>query len=141
MTNNSIQMMGSKLVLKQLSENTTGPDSKFLWYGKVMGFTMGFTVVVTKWIKEKEKVWETVGETKMIIMKWYRMQLLVIPYLQSTKVTLSIAYTKPDNIFFKFVAFFLAPMYANWCLNNMLNGSKKDLENKTFKQAEGGVQV
>ena len=28
------------------------------------------------------------------------------------------------------IAFFLAPLYANWCLNNMLNDSKKMLEAK-----------
>ncbi|MEO6541637.1 MAG: hypothetical protein ABIN74_11615 [Ferruginibacter sp.] len=68
MTKSSKPMMGSKLELKQLSENATGLNSKFRWFGKMMWFTMDFTVVVTKWIKDKEKVWETIGPAKMIIM-------------------------------------------------------------------------
>ena len=128
MIKNSMPMMGSKLELKQLSENATGLNSKFRWYGKMMGFTMDFTVVVTKWIKDKEKVWETVGEAKMIILKWYQMHLVISPEGQITKAELSIAYTKPENIFFRFIAFFLAPLYANWCLKNMLNDSKKNIE-------------
>ena len=128
MMESSAMMMGSKLQLKQLSENATGPNSKFRWFGKMMGFKMDFTVVVTKWIKDKEKIWETVGEAKMIILKWYRMQLTISPAGQSTKAELSIAYTKPGNIFFRFIANILAPWYANWCLTNMLNDTKKSFE-------------
>ena len=128
MTKSSKPMMGSKLELKQLSENATGLNSKFHWYGKMTGFTMDFTVVVTKWVKDKEKIWETIGKAKMIIMGWYQMRLMISPEGGNTKAALSIAYTKPENIFFKFIAFFFAPLYANWCLNNMLNDSKKMLE-------------
>ena len=128
MTKSSKPMMGSKLDLKQLSENATGLNAKFRWFGKMMGFTMDFTVVVTKWIKDKEKVWETIGEAKMIIMGWYQMRLVISPEGANTKAELSIAYTKPKNIFLKFIASFLTPLYANWCLNNMLKDSKKMLE-------------
>jgi hypothetical protein len=128
MTKSSKPMMGSKLELKQLSQNATGFNSKFRWFGKMMWFTMDFTVVVTKWIKDKEKVWQTIGPAKMIIMDWYQMRLVITPVGGNTKAALSIAYTKPKNTFFKFIAFFLAPLYGNWCLNNMLNDSKKTLE-------------
>ena len=130
MTKSSMPMMGSKLELKQLSENTTGLNSKFRWTGKMMGFTMDFTVIVSKWIKDKEKVWETIGKAKMIILRWYQMRLVISSASggQNTNAEISIAYTKPKNIFFRFIAFFLAPLYANWCLNNMLQDSKKTLE-------------
>lgn len=128
MTKSSAPMMGSKLELKQHSENATGLNSKFRWFGKMMGFSMDFTVAVTKWIKEREKVWETIGEAKMIILRWYQMRLVIYPEGQDTKAELSIAYTKPKNIFFRCIAFFLAPLYANWCLNNMLQDSKRTLE-------------
>ena len=134
MTKSSKPMMGSKLELKQLSLNATGLNTKFRWFGKIMGFTMDFTVVVTKWIKDKERVWETIEPAKMIIMGWYQMRLMISPQGGNTKVTLSIAYTKPKNIFFKFIAFLFAPFYSNWCLNNMLKDSKEMLEvNQIFK--------
>jgi hypothetical protein len=128
MTKSSMSMMGSKLELKQLSENSTGLNSKFHCYGKMMGFKMDFTVVTTKWIKDKEKNWETTGVAKMIILAWYQMRLIISPKGQNTKAELSIVYTKPKNIFFRFIAFFLAPYYANWCLNNTLNDSKRFIE-------------
>ena len=106
MTKSSMPMMGSKLELKQLSENATGLNSKFRWTGKMMGFTMDFTVVVSKWIKDKENVWETIGKAKMIILGWYQMQLVILPERENTKAELSIAYTNPKNIFFKIISFF-----------------------------------
>ncbi len=134
MTKSSMPMMGSKLELKQLSENTTGLNSKFRWTGKMMGFTMDFTVVVSKWIKDKEKVWETIGKAKMIILGWYQMRLVILSERENTKAELSIAYTNPKNIFFKIIAFFLSPFYANWCLNNMLQDSTTFLEAASKKQ-------
>ena len=131
MTKSSMPMMGSRLELEQLTENASGLDSKYRWYGKLLGVTMDFTVVVTKWIKDKEKVWKTIGDAKMIILGWYQMHLVISPEGQNTKAELSIAYTKPKNIFFRILSFILAPWYANWCLKNMLNDSKKALETVT----------
>ena len=48
MTKSSMPIMGSKLEFKQLSKNATGLNSQFHWYGKMIGFTMDFKVVVTK---------------------------------------------------------------------------------------------
>ncbi|MCY7409372.1 MAG: hypothetical protein LH473_03805 [Chitinophagales bacterium] len=61
MTKSSMPMMAIKLELKQLSENASGLNSKFRWTGKMMGFTMDFTVVVSKWIKDKHKVLRVMG--------------------------------------------------------------------------------
>ena len=130
MMKSSLPMMGSKLELQQLSPNSTGANAKFRWFGKMIGFTMDFTVVVTKWIEGKEKEWETVGSARMIILAWYRMHLFLTPISESTNVELSIEYEKPKNMFFGFIAFFLAPIYAKWCLGNMLSDSKMALEGK-----------
>jgi hypothetical protein len=128
MTKSSRPMMGSKLELEQLSANSTGLNSKFWWHGKMMGFKMDFTVVATKWIEGKEKIWETVGKAEMIIMAWYQMHLVLSAEGQDTKAELSITYSKPKRIFFRCIAFFLAPLYANWCLQSMLEDSKQNLE-------------
>lgn len=130
MMESSSMMMGSKLHLEQLSQNATGLGSKYHWFGKMMGIKMDFTVVVTKWIAAKEKVWETAGEARMIILGWYRMRLMLSPEEGGTNTELSIDYTKPTNIFLKFIAWILAPTYARWCVNSMLSDSKKHLEVK-----------
>ena len=136
MTQSSMMMMGSKLNLEFLTENHTGLGSKYRWTGKIMGMAMDFTVEVTKWIPPKEKIWETIGDTKLIIYSWYRMHLLVLPVLNGCKAELSISYEKPKGFFNKILSFLFADWYCRWCLKNMLNDTKTVLEpninSKTF---------
>lgn len=57
---------------------------------------MDFTVEVTKWVQGKEKVWETIGDAKMIVLSWYRMYLILTPQENDTTQTeLGIFYAKP----------------------------------------------
>jgi hypothetical protein len=128
MTQSSAMMMGSKLHLQYLTENQKGLGSKYRWTGQMMGMNMDFTVEVTKWVKGVEKVWETIGEAKMIIYSWYRMNLLVSKQGNRSLVELSITYTKPKGWFARIISFLVAEWYCRWCLNNMLTDAKRVLE-------------
>lgn len=130
MTKSSAMMMGNKLNLEYLTTNHTGLGSKYRWTGKMMGRKMDFTVEVTKWIAGVEKVWETIGEAKMIIYSWYRMNLLVKQENANSEALLSITYEKPKRWLAKIISFLFADWYCNWCLKNMLNDAKKLLVNK-----------
>ena len=128
MTESSMMMMGSKLKLQQLSTNDTGVGASYRWYGKMMGMTMDFSETVTKWEQNILKEWETVGEAKIIIMSWYRMWFEISPTENGTLAKISISYLPPKEWYYKILSFFFATWYCNWCLNNMLNDTKKSLE-------------
>ncbi|HMV07474.1 MAG TPA: hypothetical protein PKL56_11785 [Cyclobacteriaceae bacterium] len=125
MTESSGMMMGSKLKLDFLTSNKTGIGSRYRWTGKMMGLVMDFTVEVTKWINGVEKVWETIGDTKLIIYSWYRMKLLLNETNGNTEAELSISYEKPKGFFNKMLCFLLADWYCRWCLKKMLGDAKK----------------
>lgn len=127
MSESSMMMMGSKLNLEQLSQNSTGVGAKYRWYGKMMGMTIDFSETVTKWQLPILKEWETVGEAKIIIMSWYQMWFEISPAKNGTNAKLSISYLPPKQWYYKILSFLFANMYCNWCLNNMLNDSKKSL--------------
>src|SRR5687768_413257 len=128
MTKSSGMMMGSKLHLQYLTENHTGLNSMYKWTGKMMGMNMDFTVRVTRWLKGIEKIWETVGEAKMIIYSWYRMHLIISEYHDHTLAKLSISYEKPNGWLAKVISFLFADMYCRWCLKSMLEDAKRMLE-------------
>ena len=130
MSKNSMMMMGSKLKLEQLSPNLTGIGAKYRWYGKMMGMTMDFSEGVTKWQPPILKEWETFGDAKMIIMSWYRMWFEIAHAENGIMAKLSITYASPKQWYFKILSFFFARCYCKWCLNNMLNDTKKNLEKK-----------
>lgn len=128
MSESSMMMMGSKLKLEQLSANPTGVRAKYRWYGKMMGMTIDFKETVTKWQPAILKEWETVGDAKIIIMSWYRMRFEISPTDNGTIAKLSISFLPPNEWYYKILSFLFARWYCNWCLNNMLNDTKKNLE-------------
>ena len=131
MSQSSMMMMGSKLTLEQLEGPSKGVGATFHWTGKVMGMPIDITETVTKWIENKEKVWETIGSPKIIILGWYRMSLKTEPAKEGTLASLQIEYTQPNGWFYKILSFFFAGWYSRWCLNNMLNDTKKEFEKRT----------
>jgi hypothetical protein len=134
MTESSMMMMGSKLHLEFLTANRTGLGSKYRWTGKMMGIPMDFTVVVTKWEKGKEKVWETIGETKLIIYSSYRMKLYIERKHEKTEATLSIGYERPRDLVGKILSYLFADFYCWWCLKKMLNDAKMSLDAKAKQE-------
>jgi hypothetical protein len=128
MKQSSMAMMGNKLKVEFLSENKTGPGTRYRWIGKMMGLDMDFTVIVTKWIEGKEKSWETIGEAKMLIYSWYRMHLLVTQRYDGSEAELSITYERPKGWFARIISWFFADLYCNWCLKSMLTDCKKMVE-------------
>jgi len=140
MTKSSVMMMGSKLHLEYLTANHTGPGSKYRWTGTIMGIKMDFTVEVTKWIEGVEKVWETIGEARMIIYSWYRMHLLLTKKENTTVAELSITYEKPKGWFLKILSFLFADWYCNWCLKNMLEDTRS-FPGRIFSQSPFGQSL
>ena len=134
MTKSSAMMMGSKLHVQFLTQHHTGLGSRYRWTGKLLGIKMDFTVEVTKWIEEKEKIWETIGDAKLIILSWYRMHLEVHPTSPETQAQLSITYERPNSFFNKILSFLFADLYCKWCLKKMLNDAKKVLNQITRAQ-------
>jgi hypothetical protein len=125
MTNSSAMLMGSKLELTYLTSQHSGQGSTYRWTGKMMGIPMDFTVVVTKWVKDKEKIWQTVGDSKLIIYSWYRMMLKIEPVSNGTRVTLSIGYRRPQSLILKIISFLFADLYCIWCLKKMLGDAAR----------------
>ena len=128
MTESSAMMMGSKLNLQYLTANHTGPGTRYRWTGTMTGMKMDFTVEVTKWIEGIEKIWETIGDAKMIIYSWFSMHLLLTTKDDKTKVSLSITYKKPKGWLLNILSFLFANWYCNWCLKNMLKDTKRQLD-------------
>lgn len=128
MSESSMMMMGSKLKLEQLSTNPTGVGASYRWHGKMMGMDIDFNEAVTKWQPPLLKQWETIGAAKIIIISWYRMWFEISLNANDTVAKISISYVPPKEWHYKILSFLFANWYCNWCLNNMLNDTKRNLE-------------
>lgn len=135
----SMAMMGSRLKVEVLSRVPTGLGATYRYSGKMMGLTLDFSESVTKYVPNREKVWHTIGEPRLLIMSSYEMHLAVEPLgPSSSRLRVSIAYELPRPWFWRVVGILLAGSYGRWCLRRMCQDAKCALEAKSRATAWGG---
>ena len=125
----SMAMMGSKLRLEVLSEQPTGLGATCRYSGRIMGLALDFSESVTKYVPNREKVWHTIAEPRLLIMSSYEMRLAVEPHPPaSSRLTISITYELPRSWFWRFAGILLAGWYGHWCLRRIGQDAKRALE-------------
>jgi polyketide cyclase/dehydrase/lipid transport protein len=125
----SMPMMGSKLKLEIVTSEPTGLGAVYRYSGRMMGLTIDFSEVVTKYVAGREKVWRTIGKPELLIIAGYEMRVLVEPVSPtSSRLTISIDYELPRAGIWRALGWALAGAYSRWCLTSMVDGSKLDLE-------------
>jgi len=120
------------LKLDIVTPNFTGVGATYRYSGRMMGLTLDFSETVTRYTPGREKVWHTIGEPKLLIIASYEMGVVVDPLTETeTALTIVIRYDLPRSGPWRLIGRMLAPVYARWCLDNMTQGTKSDLESRT----------
>lgn len=124
----SMPMMGSKLKLEILSPQITGTGATYRYSGSVLGLPIDFSETVTAYRQGRAKVWHTIGRPRLLIIDSYEMRIEVEPIDTTTsKLTISFDYELPGAGFWRWAGQLLAPVYARWCLDSMIEGTVKDV--------------
>lgn len=124
----SMPMMGSKLALEIVTSEPTGVGATYRYAGRALGLTIDFSETVTRYVTAHDKVWRTIGEPRLLIIDSYEMRVLVEPM---AGLTISIDYALPHRCPWSLLGQWLAASYARWCLDSMIEGTKRDLERGT----------
>ncbi len=125
----SMPMVGSKLTLEIETAKPTGIGATYRYTGQMLGLVLDFSETVTTYTAGREKIWRTIGNPKLIIMRGYEMRALVEPVTPATSnLTISIDYELPVSGFWRAAGWLLADVYSRWCLTGMVSGTKRDLE-------------
>ncbi len=125
----SMPMMGSKLALEVVTSEQSGVGATYRYTGRVMGLAIDFAETVTAYVPGREKIWHTIGAPRILNIDSYEMRVLVEPVseMRST-LAISIDYTLPSRLPWRLFGKWLAATYARWCLDSMIEGTKRDLE-------------
>lgn len=107
MSESSMMIIGSKLIMEQLSPNQTGVAAKYRWRGKMMEMTIDLIETVTKCQPNKLNEWETDRGAKISSISWYRMWFEISPDQNGTIAKLSISYLQLKIDFIKHALSFL----------------------------------
>jgi hypothetical protein len=115
---------------RHMSESrSTGVGATYRYYGRMMGLVIDFSEMVTKYVAGREKIWRTIGQPRLLIIRHYEMRVLVEPVSPTeTRLTIGIDYELPRSGVWRAIGWALAGTYSRWCLTSMVRGTKLDLE-------------
>ncbi len=120
MSKSSWMMGGGRMEVSTDSNRGQKVGSHILLSGSAFGISINLDEVVTQHQKPNLKVWETVGEPKLMVVGQYQMKIEIHPQGDKSHLTVSIDYRLPNkNVW---LGRLFGMMYAKWCVRQMING-------------------
>jgi hypothetical protein len=123
MGESSMMMMGSTMqtVLDEGRGQRVG--SHIRMSGKTLGLELFLDEVVLQREPPRYKLWETVGTPRLLVIGGYRMGFDVASLPQGAALRVFIGYNLPSSPGLRLFGRVLGPVYAKWCVRQMLDGA------------------
>jgi hypothetical protein len=83
--------------------------------GRVLGMNLALDEVVTERTPPRRKVWETVGEPRLLVIGAYRMEFEITPEDGASRLVVFIDYRLPSRGWARGLGLLLGRAYAAWC--------------------------
>lgn len=122
-------MMGSRLAVQVVTREPTGVGAVYRYVGNILGLRIDFEERVTKYQPPNLKEWETIGEPRLLVLSRYVMTFTVTNVAERvSQLTISLTYDIPRALPWRWLGRALAPLYARWCVDAILKGTRESLE-------------
>ena len=92
--------------------------------GTVLGLHLGVEEAVTRRDPPYEKVWETIGEPRLLVIGGYRMGFAISALETGSRLVVSIDYRLPQRGVPRALGWLLGRAYAAWCTRRMANDAR-----------------
>ena len=126
--NESSWMMGGGRMSVELDElKGQAVGSHIRLSGRVFGASLYLDEVVTRRDPPTNKVWETVGAPRLLVIGAYSMGVQITPERGGTRLRVFIDYRLPDGPVTYWLGWLFGGLYARWCVDQMLSGVVKQL--------------
>lgn len=89
--------------------------------GKGFGFAIAVEEVVEERTPPLRKVWATIGTPRLVVIRDYRMGFAIAEAVKGCQLRVWIDYALPRSGMRHWLGRLLAPMFARWCVENMLH--------------------
>ena len=122
MSESSLMMGGGRMDISLDNGRGREVGSHIRLSGKVFGFTLFLDEVVTRREPPRIKVWETVGDLRLLVIGHYRMSIEVEPQEGNSSLLVSIDYDLPFTNAWPGRLF--GGIYAKWCVGQMVKGTR-----------------
>lgn len=122
MSESSWMMGGSQMSTRIDEGKGQAVGSHIVMSGRVLGLLLELDEVVTVHRPPTEKVWETVGKPRLLVVGPYRMRVTVRSTTNGSHLTVAIDYGLPDDAVAYWLGRLFGGIYAKWCVRQMLEG-------------------
>lgn len=121
--NKSSWMMGGGKMEIQIDEGEGQKiGSHIKMSGKVFGVSLFLDEVIIERTPPSQKVWETVGKPKLLVIGPYRLGFEISPTDKGSSLRVFIDYDLPQSLSSKWLGFLFGGIYAKWCVRQMTQG-------------------
>jgi hypothetical protein len=126
MTRRSWMMGGGRMEITTDDGRFQRLGSRLRLAGGAFGLRLFLEEEITDYRPPRKKVWRTIGSPRLLIIGHYRMGFEVTPVAAGSMLRVFLDYDLPESPFARLLGWLLAPMYARWCVRNMiLEGQKR----------------
>ena len=129
--NESSWMMGGGRMAVELDEaRGKAVGSHIRLSGRVLGVDLSLDEVVTRRNPPINKVWETVGMPRLIVIGAYTMGVEITPVDNGSRIRVFIDYELPKGWATYWLGLLFGRFYARWCVDQMLKGAVQNLASR-----------
>ena len=121
MSDRSWMMGGGRMSLEMDAGHGKGIGSRLRLHGKAFGISLSLEEVVTERVPPLRKVWETVGEPKLLVVGSYRMGVQIAGRGATSELCVFIEYNLPARAPWRWMGQLFGRRYASWCTARMAN--------------------
>jgi hypothetical protein len=120
----SMAMAGASMHVELDDRQGRGIGARIAMTGRVFGIALALDEAVVEYEPPRRKVWETLGEPRLIVIGAYRMGFEVVPKGAGSRVRMWIDYADPNRGIGRWLAPLFGAMYARWCLRQMIGAAR-----------------
>lgn len=133
--NQSSSMMGGGRMFVELDEREgQAVGSHIRLSGRVFGIRLYLDEAVTRRDPPINKVWETVGVPRLLVIGAYAMGVQITPVNGGSRMRVFIDYELPNGWATYWLGLLFSRFYAKWCIDQMLKGTVESF-GSTFQSA------
>jgi len=126
MTRRSWMMGGGKMDISTDDGGFQRLGSRLRLAGHAFGLNLFLEEEITDYRPPQIKVWRTIGSPRLLIIGHYRMGFEITAAPAGSQLRVFLDYDLPSGVITRVLGRLLAPMYARWCVRNMvMEGEKK----------------
>ena len=121
MSEPSASMAGARMTIELDAGRGRRIGSRIRLAGRVLGLRLFVEEFVVESESPRRKVWETVGQPRLLVIGHYRMGFDIAPQRGGSLFRVFIDYAQPEAAPARWFGWVFGGLYARWCTRRMVN--------------------